>query len=92
MARKSHTAWLRVGPQGRVVIPAEMRRQLEIVPGETLTAHIESDRLIIERREHVLERLRSELREATPKGRSMVDELIAGRRAETERETAGHER
>lgn len=72
------------------MIPAEMRRRLEIVPGETLTAHIESGRLILERREHVLERLRSELREATPKGRSMVDELLAERRAEAGREAAEH--
>lgn len=72
------------------MIPAEMRRRLEIVPGETLTAHIESDRLVLERREHVLERLRSELREATPKDRSMVDELIAERRAEAGREATEH--
>lgn len=92
MARNTQTASLRVGPQGRVVIPADMRRHLKIVPGETLTAHIESDRLILERREQVLERLRSELRDATPKGRSMVDELIAERRAESAREAAEHER
>jgi len=92
MARQAQTASLRVGPQGRVVIPAGMRRRLGIGSGETLTAHIESDRLILERREHVLERLRSELRKATPKGRSMVDELIAERRAEAEREASEHER
>lgn len=74
------------------MIPAEMRRRLKIGPGETLTAVIEADRLILERREHVLERLRSELREATPKGRSMVDELIAERRDEAEREAAAGER
>lgn len=89
MAHEQHSASLRVGSRGRVVIPAEIRRQLEIVPGETLTAHIESNRLIIERGDQVLERLRGELREATPKNRSMVDELITERRVEAEREGAG---
>jgi AbrB family looped-hinge helix DNA binding protein len=73
-----------------VVIPAEMRRTLEIQPGETLVAHVEEDRLVLERREQILERLRSELRGTTPLGTSMVDELIAERRAEAGREAAKH--
>lgn len=85
MARSSPVVTLRVGPQGRVVIPAEMRRELRIEPGETLVAHIESDRLVLERREQILERLRDELR-GTEEG-SAVDELIAERRAEAVRES-----
>jgi len=73
-----------------VVIPAEMRRTLEIQPGETLMAHVEDDRLVLERREQILERLRGELRGTTPAGTSMVDELIAERRAEARREAAEH--
>jgi bifunctional DNA-binding transcriptional regulator/antitoxin component of YhaV-PrlF toxin-antitoxin module len=67
-----------------------MRRTLEIQPGETLMAHVEEDRLVIERREQILERLRGELRGTTPAGTSMVDELIAERRAEARREAAEH--
>lgn len=63
---------------------------MKIVPGETLAAHLESDRLIIERRDQVLERMRSELRQQTPRDRSMVDELIAERRAEARREDPPH--
>lgn len=73
------------------MIPAEIRRQLGIIPGTALVARIESDRLIIERREQVLERLRSELREVTPEDRDMVEELISERRAEARREAAGHD-
>lgn len=73
-----------------MVIPAEMRRTLEIQPGETLMAHVEDDRLVLERREQILERLRGELRGTTPAGTSMVDELIAERRAEARREAAEH--
>lgn len=73
-----------------MVIPAEMRRTLKIDPGETLMAHVEGERLVLERREQILERLRRELRGSTPEGSSMVDELIAERRAEARREAADH--
>lgn len=75
-----------------MVIPAEMRRELEIEPGETLIAHVESRRLVLERREQILERLRGELRGTVPKGVSVVDELIEERRAAAQREAAEHGR
>jgi len=53
-------------------------------------AHVEEDRLVLERREQILERLRGELRGTAPAGTSMVDELIAERRAEARREAAEH--
>jgi AbrB family looped-hinge helix DNA binding protein len=83
---------LRIGPQGRVVIPAELRRELGIEPGETLMAHVEPGRLVLERRGEILSRLRSELRAATQPGTSMVDELLAERRREARREAAELER
>jgi hypothetical protein len=55
-------------------------------------AHVEGERLVLERREQILERLRRELRGATPEGGSMVDELIAERRAEARREAGEHGR
>jgi bifunctional DNA-binding transcriptional regulator/antitoxin component of YhaV-PrlF toxin-antitoxin module len=73
-----------------VVIPAELRRSLKLQPGETLMAHVEADRLVLERREQILERLRGELRGLAPEGASMVDELIAERRTEAKREAAEH--
>lgn len=65
-----------------------MRKELEIEPGQTLMAHVEGDRLVLERREQILERLRGELRGSAPKEKSMVDELIEERRAEAKREVA----
>jgi len=75
-----------------VVIPVELRRELGIEPGETLMAHVESGRLVLERRGEILNRLRSELRAATQPGTSMVDELLAERRREARREAAEYER
>jgi AbrB family looped-hinge helix DNA binding protein len=66
MAHTSRAVSLRIGPQGRVVIPAEMRRELGIEPGETLMARVESHRLVLERRGEILERLRSEVRGTRP--------------------------
>jgi AbrB family looped-hinge helix DNA binding protein len=83
---------LRIGAQGRVVIPAEMRRELGIEPGETLMARVESHRLVLERRDEILARLRRETRGTRAEGASVVDELIAERRAEARREAAEHER
>jgi len=91
MAHSSRSVPLRISAQGRVVIPAEMRRELDLAPGETLMAHIESRRLVLERRDEILERLRSEVR-GMPRKKGAVDELIAERRAEARREAAEHER
>jgi AbrB family looped-hinge helix DNA binding protein len=88
MARSSRAVPVRVGPQGRVVIPAQLRRELELEPGETLMARVDSRRLVLERREEILERLRSEVRDAGRGATGEVDALIAERRAEALREAA----
>ena len=76
---------VRVGPQGRLVVPAQMRKELGIHPGEQLVAHIEDGRLILERRQQVLERLQRRFAHI-PRDVSLVDELIAERREEGRRE------
>lgn len=86
MAYDSKAVSVRIGPQGRVVIPAELRRELEIEPGETFIVHVESQRLVLERREQILERMRRELRGTAVDDTSVVDELIAERRAAAKRE------
>lgn len=76
---------IRIGPQGRVVIPAAVRRQMGLEPGETLMAKIEEGRLVLEKRENVLRRLRARFA-GLPEGVSLADELIAERRTEAARE------
>ncbi len=77
---------IRVGPQGRLVIPAKLRRALRLETGETLVAHVEDDRLILERPRAALARLQRTFEEAVPEGVSLADELLADRRAEVRRE------
>jgi AbrB family looped-hinge helix DNA binding protein len=74
-----------VGPQGRIVIPSDIRRKLEIAPGDVLIARVEDGRLVLEKRETVLQRLRQRFAHIPP-GVSLADELISERRAEARRE------
>ncbi|MCG9890092.1 MAG: AbrB/MazE/SpoVT family DNA-binding domain-containing protein [Thermosynechococcaceae cyanobacterium MS004] len=76
---------IRVGEQGRIVIPSSIRSRLAIDAGSTLVARIENDQLILEKPEAVLKRLQSRFQNI-PKGVSLADELIAERRAEAAHE------
>jgi AbrB family looped-hinge helix DNA binding protein len=78
---------LTIGPQGRVVIPADLRRELGLEPGTPLVAHVEEGRLVLERRDQILRRMREELRGSARPGSSTVDDLIAERREEARRES-----
>ncbi|WP_456377258.1 AbrB/MazE/SpoVT family DNA-binding domain-containing protein [Thiolapillus sp.] len=41
---------VQVGAQGRVVIPAALRKAMNLKPGERLVARVEGNRLILEHR------------------------------------------
>ena len=85
MADKSHNV-VRVGPQGRLVIPASIRRSMGIVPGEILLAREKDGQFVLEKRDQVLERLKTTF-DNVPSDVSLVDELIAERREEAKRES-----
>lgn len=70
---------VRLGPQGRVVIPAAMRRRLGLEPGATLIVRVEEGRLVLEKRETILARLRSRFAQI-PSEVSLAEELVAERR------------
>ena len=78
-------AEVHVGPQGRLVIPAALRELLGLHPGDSLQARAEGGSLVLEKRDHVLARLKSRFRKV-PQEVSLVDDLIEGRRAESHRE------
>ena len=84
MAYSKLHADVRFGGQGRMVVPAEMRRALGFLPGETLVARVEDDHLVIEKPESVERRIRARFRNSG--NRSLADELIAERRGEARRE------
>ncbi len=72
---------IQLSPQGRVVIPAELRRQLDLQPGEVLITRVEEGRLVLEKRDNVLRRLRRRFAKVD-RGVSLAEELIAERRRE----------
>jgi AbrB family looped-hinge helix DNA binding protein len=76
---------VKVGPQGRLVIPARLRKSLNLKPGDRLIARKVGDSLVLERRETIEKRL-WEMFSHIPKEVSLVDELLAERRAEARRE------
>jgi antitoxin PrlF len=85
MEDRTH-ARIRVGAQGRVVLPADLRAALGVVEGSTLVAYIEGEgRLVIESPEAIQRALLEEW-SGVAGGTSLVDELRAERRAAAARE------
>ena len=73
-------ATLVLGQQGRLVIPADVRTALGLQPGDRLHLHVSGDRLVLERPGDAVAELRA-LGRSMPRPRSLVDELLAERRA-----------
>lgn len=76
---------LQIGPQGRVVIPASLRKAWQLKSGEVLLAHLEADRLILERRAQVLQRVKGRFAALRTRP-SLADDLIADRRQAAQQE------
>lgn len=81
----SDTTVVLVGPKGRVVIPAEIRHQLEIQEGTELVALVDGAAVVLVPRAAVKARLRSMFADLPV---SLRDELMADRRAAAVREGA----
>jgi AbrB family looped-hinge helix DNA binding protein len=68
---------VRLGPQGRLVVPAELRKELGLGEGAELAIRSDGRRLILEPRAEVLRRLRR--RFAAAGDVSLADLLSAAR-------------
>jgi AbrB family looped-hinge helix DNA binding protein len=79
---------VQLGAQGRLVIPAALRKALNLNKGDCLIARKVGDSLILERREAIESRL-WEMFSEIPKEISLVNELITERNvaAQTENQT-----
>jgi AbrB family looped-hinge helix DNA binding protein len=85
-AAETPSAELTVNEQGRVTIPAQIRRAAGIEPGALLVVYVEDGRVVLETREQLAARLRRDVAAAWTGEGSVVDELLADRRAEAARE------
>ncbi len=75
-----------LGARGRLILPAPVRKRLGLKEGDRLVLTLESDgSLRLASLREQVRKLRGLLKDLAP-GRSLVDELIRDRRAETARE------
>lgn len=71
---------------GRLQVPADIRRALELSDGDAVTMRVVDGELRVRSTKSGLARAQEIVRRYVPEGVSLVDELIADRRAEAERE------
>lgn len=72
---------------GKIVIPVELRREFGLKDGDTLVFEREGNSLVIKTYEQVVREVQATFKAMKlDPNRSMVDELIAERRAEAARE------
>lgn len=77
-----------VAQGGRIVIPAKIRKQLELSEGDQLECEVENGVLTLMTRKQKIRRALKHFHERYPPDpdRSLVDELISERRAEAVKE------
>ena len=76
----------KISDGGRVVIPAEIRRELGLEVGDAVTLSVIDNEIRIISRAEALRRAQALVRKRIPKGRSLVAELREERRREAANE------
>ena len=80
-------ARLQVGAGGRIVIPADMRAAMGVSEGDMMLARVVDGEFRLLSQEAAIRKVQALVRQHVPEGVSLVDELIADRRAEARQET-----
>lgn len=71
---------------GKIVIPASFRRELGLQIGDTVVMEVVEGELRVRSRDAAITEIQRLVRSFVPEGVSVVDELIADRRAEAAKE------
>ena len=80
------TITVRIERSGRLLIPAVIRRKLNLKEGSEVLLRLDETGIQLSTREQALQRIRERLRRYIPEDRILSDELILERRAEADRE------
>ena len=81
------TARARLDRAGRILIPAKLRAELSVRPGDPVVLETKGDELLVRPYRHAIREAQAIIRKYIPdRARSLVDELIAARRNEAKRE------
>ena len=77
-----HIEHVKLGGDGRLVIPAALRKEIGLRPGDTVVLESDGDSLLLRGYDRVLAEVQSAFAPCRSPAGSAVDELIAERRAE----------
>jgi AbrB family looped-hinge helix DNA binding protein len=81
------TARARLDKAGRLLIPAKLRSELNVGPGDPVVLETKGEELHVRPYKQAIREAQAIIRKYIPdRDRSLVDELIAERRKEAERE------
>lgn len=86
------TEHVKLGADGRIVLPAALRHQLGLKPGDALVIESDGDSLLVRSYDAVIRETQAFFRQFPTPGVSEVDDLIAERRVEAARERVEDER
>lgn len=78
-----------VGKDGTLILPPALLLAMGLSDGGVLLARLEEDEIKMMTPETTTRKIQAMMREVVPKGVSLVDELIAERRAEAKKELEG---
>ncbi len=76
----------KIGNDGRIVIPAEYRKELGLKPGDHVILALEDDEIRLYTLKRAVKRAQELVRRYNPEGRRLSEELIRERREEAARE------
>lgn len=74
---------------GRLILPAELRRMLGVDKGDRVVIQADGERIELTTARRSRARARERMRQLFPDARGVVDEFLAERRAEARREEDG---
>jgi AbrB family looped-hinge helix DNA binding protein len=77
---------VRMAENGRLVLPVSVRDALGLRNGGDLLLTIDDGKVTLRSLDHTIREVQRLAKKYFPKGRSVVDEFLAERRAEAERE------